>query len=294
MRIRPRTTRFGFTLIELMVVLLLITSVITLGIPTLRKLTEFSRGSAGVNSISVAVNAARIYNHRLERSDLGDSIASGMGADYSGTAVLFTPAGEIRLVENNQHAATTSSPSSENDYLETTDLNGYKDIDGVDYVTIPASAGVMGVVRTGSNPGDIELLPPPFAICFNQFGQIVVPPTLTQDKDFIYYDSDYNGVYNISNGRGSSYDPTEWNGVDEASDPGEEDLAVYDSTENKRLLPFEKIEVVSAVILYDARELTASKDRYTPSADPDEVKRVFDHGTPLYFSPLTGLVLTSE
>lgn len=292
--LKTRSARHGFTIVELLVTLAIVGLLIGLTFPVMNKLTEYSRGSAGANAVSVAVNAARIYNHRMAESDKGSAgDPFPPGADYSGTAALFTPAGEIRLVINDQ-AAATSGGSFPTNTLEAQGFNGYKDIDGIDYVTLPRTAGIVGVIRTGDTgvpADDLELIPPPFAIRFNKHGQVIVPPTPMTDADYLYYDGDYDSpaAYETGKDRGSPhgtspYNPQDWTAANAIASGNV-------GPEGRYELPFEKIEVVSGVILFDAGQLTLTQDTYTATAD---VQWFLDNGTPLYFSRLSGLVLTNE
>jgi len=264
MRIKIRPS--GFTLIELLVVIIIFVIMVGVSFPFLKSMLKTTKGRSGQTSLSTAVNAVRIMNHRME--DKNDATFG----DYSGTAVLVTPGGEIRFVINDRSAL-----NSEGVLLESLGSNGYVDINGVEYLTLPKNAGIVGVVRRNSKT--IRLIPPPFSIRFDEFGHMAI------DQPLIYYDGDSDGRYEDLK-RSLNYNPRDY-------DP-RANFDLEPNQDTKRYeLPFEAIETVNAVILFDnSGKIGALIDQgwyesgwvFDKLTDPD-------FSSAYYFSPHTGLVL---
>ena len=289
----------GFTLIELMVVVIIISASIATVVPLIGALTRSSRVEAGINTISAAINAARILSHRNKETDKGTGgwPPYPIKADYSGTAVIFCPGGDIRFVINDQKAYTGTgtpgsvAPGGANDpkFIENfvTKTNGYKDIDGVDYARLPNASGVVGVVRTGSAVGAVTFLAPPFAVRFNERGQAA------SDQQVIYYDSDYDTIYDHVTGsvtlsRPANYNPGNWL-------PKKGSVyATLDTSAKRYTLPFEEIETVSAIVLYDEHKFTIDGLVWGTSTSADIATWMQANGRALYFSPYTGLVISES
>ncbi|MEX0654821.1 MAG: prepilin-type N-terminal cleavage/methylation domain-containing protein [Phycisphaeraceae bacterium] len=281
------TPAAGFTIVELLVAIGIIGIIVAIAVPATRSMLTYSRGEAGVNSVSIAVNAARIYNHRLTQDDLGGvGLPYADEARYSGTAMIVTPAGEIRLAINDQAASRVPhnqlSGDADNDLLENPFLNmlGYEDIEGIDYITVPRSAGIVGVYRNG---GDTQFVAPPFAVRINEHGHIAT------DHNYIYYDGDYNGVYDTGNTHdfSTSYDPAE---EDPRSTGG------VPQTDGKYHLPYEGIPTVAAVLLFDRGEFQATDHAYHSSDAEDwftekDNQDNFVNVTPIYLNPTSGVML---
>lgn len=306
---RDHTTSDAFTLIELLVVLSLIAIVIGIAVPAMDALQRSGRGAAAANSISTATNAAQIYSHRIRQSDLGPAGSPySPDATYSGTAALFTPLGEIRLVVNDQAAL-----DQEGEFIEGDDSsaegNAYNDIAGIDYIRLPRSAYVVGVRYCTPDEdtddlceaGALRVLPPPFAVRFNEYGHVAT------DEPYLYYDSNYKGHYDTENSqRPNNYNPDDWS----------REQAPMNHEFGVRLLPFDRIETVNAVISFNAREfynfqnhmLDAGNDydevyerlsdelldAYADGSDDPHVQRLADNSTPINFSPLTGLAIRAS
>lgn len=266
----------AFTLIEMLVVLIIISLVVGLSFPFMAAMLKTTEGRSGQATISMAVNAARIMNHRLSDNN------SAMPGDYSGTAALFTPGGEIRFLINDREAVDGAGRQLEEDLVYAPNfLNGYKDIPDVEYLTLPSTAGVVGVVRDQTmTGGKVRLLMPPFAIRFNEFGHVA------NNEMFIFYNSNYDSPprYGTTDFRNSSYNPRDF-------DPRANFNLQPHMSEKRYELPFEAIEVVSAVILYPYRELFLDKHWYEDT-DPEFAKLTDpEFGKAMYYSPHTGLVL---
>lgn len=269
---QPRpTSREAFTLIELLVTISIIAIVVGIGFPVLKNMNSFSRGTAAKNSISVAINAARIFNHRLNQSDMAGVAPFPGSANYSGTAAIFTPGGEIRLTVNDQAAREGNGAGL---YLEdqVPAENGFIDITDADYVTVPASAGVVGLRRTGSGPTDFDVIPPPFAIRFNEHGQI------STNEATIYYNARGNG-YKSTTGGYSGQTPDDW-------DP-RTDASVSTRTDGATELPFCDIPVVNVIVMFDMKSFRSADSPWTSAT------WMLDNGTPLYVSGQAGLIFSS-
>ncbi len=269
----------GFTLPEMLLVLSIAAILIGLSLPMLGAMRRDAGRAAAVSAVSAATNAAHIYNDRLQPTDKD---AAGfppypIGANHSGTAALFTPSGKIRLVVNDQGASRVPGSTDPADYLEPSE-NGYRDIGDLDYVTIPSGGAVAGVIRTGSG---LEMVPPPFAVGFTSAGH------LAMDGRAVVYDANYDGAYNSANSRPSNYDPDAWNGRLSGG-------PALDATTGRYPLPFEHIETVTAVLVYDAGHF---RDAGLTWADGDAAARrdwFLENGRAINFSPLTGLAITGE
>jgi len=144
---RPRPTTRAFTLTELLVVMGIILITIVVGLPSLKALFTAGRVDSAAESISGTVAAARAFATRDKGFLIGE---------YSGVAVIFTPANELRLVENVEDAAKNNG-----DKLE--ELNpsqsGYENIDrpylecavevkydGEDYLVMDET-DILGVIK---------------------------------------------------------------------------------------------------------------------------------------------------
>lgn len=284
MQHRPRHP--GFTLIEMLVVVGIIVATIGVAIPTLNIMREGAAMSVGVGAVQVAAATARGYSNRTDRSFLTDLVPDTTAANekgvYSGYAALFTPAGEIRIVENyegafyrdgypfplerldwqgdfNAEPGTTPPPgfpaSNGNGGDVPRHLNGFLDgpiIEGaIEYLGLPSDSGVAGVLRTAAS-GVPTLVPPPFAVWFDGNGQLVTGDASQADR-CIYYDGNYNGSYEIGLNRFSTtYDPRVY---DPTSAEFNRSVAIDG---DRYVVPFEQIETVVGVWVY-------SKDAFNSS-----------------------------
>lgn len=268
----PRKNIKAYTLIELLVVISIMIISMTIIIPSINQFVELTTDNTVKNGLNTALTAIRAYATR----DIGSRNTS-VGSNYSGVAIIVTPASELRLTENDQFSQ--DSTASHN-YIEPT-LNGYIDLDDREYITIPKDTGIVGIL---SPTGYTKYITPPFAIRFDKNGQLAVTNTDgSHDETYVYYDGNYDGYITLS-GNGSTravpfdgigqYKVQQW-------DPTQTDyfdlLALRGKTENnndnlpgkyepypandenehygKYKLPFEKLEAVIGVVIYSKRTL---------------------------------------
>ena len=292
MNTHRRTSRSGFTVPELIVVLSVAIMLLGSLAPALSALRSSTQMQVAINTVSIAVTAARAYATAGTEDDLGDlaeqypnEYAEFTGFEYSGTAMLFTPAGELRLVQNVQLARNGS-----NNYLQPL-RNGYADVSERDYIKLPRDVGIVGIARNRSSITGLLLLTPPFAIRFDPHGGLVAAQPASLNRT-VYYDRDYNGTYTTSVGRTASYSPDAWDPNSPAYNP-----AHWNNTENLHELPFDEIETVVGVVIYSKRELRGSGRNHSASValgNPiNESARdwIRENGTILFFSRYSGAVI---
>ncbi len=276
--IRPRSR--GFTVVELLAVIFVAGIILAISFPVIAAMQSSSRAKAGVNTASVAIDVSRAWStFGISPVDTTTSTAGGQTGSYSGTAALFTPGREIRILVENLDAANAA------DQLDPVWLggDGYEDKPGLDYVAVPSGVGYVGVRRVG---GNLQFLAPPFAIAFSAEGQLLL------EKAQIYYDANFDGTYNTGSTRGGTYNPSAWE-RDGASE-------VIDGTTTKRHLPFETIETVSSVISFDLNDFYDQFGRGDWQTDDNnaagEARRdwIKNNGQVLLFSPLTGITFRDE
>jgi prepilin-type N-terminal cleavage/methylation domain-containing protein len=292
----------GFTLIELVVVLAIVGAFLGMLYPAVSKMTASSRLSGAVDTIGVTVPAARAYATRGIAS-LGEINPTFAGASYSGTAVIFTPAGELRIVENDQAALNML-----NQPLEPS-RNGYADIPDFEYVKLPKGVGVVGISANASGT-DPDFLPPPFAIRFTEEGYLITGTDLgVADERLVHYDGNVDDQYRLSgNGvnrnspypSGGTYDVDKW-------DPESSEYTPSNDTSNnpginpvvdKYKLPFEEMETVVGVLVYSKaafREAGLNWGTSTPATINAWLGAVDANGKlvnarPLFFSRYSGQV----
>ncbi|MDX1683084.1 MAG: hypothetical protein R3336_08190 [Phycisphaeraceae bacterium] len=241
-RLYPR----GVTFMELLVVVGLMSAILVLAVPNMTRLLNSGHTEAGVNSVTTGVTAARAYATR-QVQDLKDVHSDYQTPDvvYAGTAILFTPAHEIRLLENDQVAADGS-----NDLLQqpTSGLPryGFTDLPDREYINMPAHTGVLGIAR-GGGANELKLLAPPFAIRFSDDGTMVATMDAAHRDKLVYYDADYDGTYTTGSSRGAGYDPDDW-------DPSRSNVAV-DGESGRYELPFHEIETVVGVLIFNRSQM---------------------------------------
>lgn len=296
---RPaHTTRPGFTLIEMLVVIAIISIVLAISFPMIGAMQRDTNASSAVNTISVAIPTARRYaTDKISFFDVDLSTTEVEQGLYSGAAALFTPAGEVRFIKNQESAEAryrggyleryTQGYATQGAGLPKRELNGFEDID-IDYLILPEDAGVAGINRVSGgasnglfvNDADSPplLLPPPFAVWYNQSGYLVTTGVdliagTHNHYQYVYYDGDYDGYFVVDESRPRStrhneypYDPDVYNPNSGlfASATG------WDSSEKKYILPFEAIEAVVGIYVYSRADFQEANDKWADGViDPE-------------------------
>lgn len=282
----------GFSIIELMVSVSIIVLLIGISYPFLSALSSGSRVEAGLNIVGMSADVARQWVQFQSWANDG-STTEPTRESYSGTAAIYCPTGEIRLVRNQRlaRANAASGFSGANNYFEdqSPERNAYEDMPNVDYIRIPDGVGIVGIERTGTGDDDVRLIAPPFAIAFNELGQL----SYGDENGLIYYDGDSSGVIRVSRTRAelANYDPAEWDGTEGSPN--------YDNTKIVQDLPTEAIECVPGVVVFSLVEYTESGFDFAGGGtvdptDTDEWQWLKDNGQTVFFSPHTGAVLRDE
>lgn len=278
----------AFTITELMVVVGIMVLLIGITFPFIGVLTGSSRVEAGLNIVGMSADVARQYVRPSQWAS--DSNNAVLHEQYNGTAALFCPTGEVRIVVNDRNAQKPGSGDYLEDSLSTPSplaTNGYQDLGDLDYLQIPTGAGVVGIHRDASG---VRLIAPPFAVAFNENGQLNFGDT----DGLIYYDGDNLGDYNIGRKRPANYNPSQWTGEEGSQNE-------LDSTNLRHALRFEAIECVAGVLVYseDAfSEQAALAADLNDDGVIDEGTAAWDwlreNGRTLFFSPQTGVALRDE
>ena len=274
----------GFSITELLVSISLIGLLIGITFPVISVMTSSSRVEAGLNVVGMASDVARQWV-QAEAWANDASTTQPVLEQYSGTAALYCPTGEIRIVINDRNAQDGSN------YIEdvSPEQNGYKDLDNVDYIKIPNGVGVAGIHKD-PNTGAVRFIAPPFAIAFNELGQL----NYGDASGYIYYDADADSPsrYERSSTRPAGYDPFEWRGYDSATN------ATPMAGSLKKELPFEAIECVPGVIVYSSEEFDQALLDFDGGGSvtlaSTEGQWLKENGQTVFFSPHTGVVLRDE
>ena len=347
------TTRFGFTLIEMLVVVSIIVIVMAISFPMIGAMRRDSSASAGINTISVAIPSVRRYatDDKTFSSDLDPTTATIVELGiYSGAAAIFTPAGEIRLTRNIDTAKSRDfvtgsrfleqhgprAIKEQGPGLPKRELNGFEDID-IDYLLLPSDTGVAGINRvsggvqngsTAADDGPPLLLPPPFAVWYNQSGYLVATGWDAfdghhNDYQYVYYDGDYDGNFKALDTTPRSfrwttdtrpYNPDTFNpNGGTGADPQAPDFDPnnWNDKEEKYELPFEAIEAVVGVYVYSRDDFEQANvmwrdgetnpkyaaPAWTDTSLPDNVARwlwMREHGEMIMFSKQTGALMRNR
>lgn len=339
MKTAHRTTRpsdAGFSLVEMLVVVAIASIVLALTFPMIGAMQRDSSASNGINTITVAIPSVRRYatadtTFPLDIVRDNPSVPSSIGDQpglYSGCAAIFTPAGEIRLTRNN--AGATSSDFFDPPFflerhgprvidvqtgngLPHQEFNGFTDID-VDYLLLPSDTGVAGINRVSGGPTLTAdpakpplLLPPPFAVWYNQSGYLVatgwdLANNRLNEFEFVYYDGNYDGNYTVYGGRSfrgtvPGYDPDEFN--PNAGKFIRTNYFMSTGGSGKYMLPFEALEAVVGVYVYsqnafnEAVEDGLIEDWTDTSAQANEDRWYWmkENGEMVMFSRQTGAIM---
>jgi len=259
-----RRTGRAFTLVELLTVLGIMIIVLAIAVPSMNALFNSGRIEAATNAINVAVASARSYAGVQPAEVFDADPNSPADGSFSGVAILFTPANEMRLVKNIAYARDGLGRLLEIPVPNPV-RNGYADIEERDYIPLPRSAGVMGIVRDSTG---LRYLPPPFAVSFNEHGNLVnfgdADHSSNQEyqKFLVYYNGDYNDYFDVDEERDDlAYIVAEWDPDSPDYAPGTNDNEPgIDEDENKHRLPFEAVETVVGLYVYDKAPLRDAVD----------------------------------
>ncbi len=277
----------GFTVTELLVVISLVALTLGIVLPGVSAMRNMNQTKAAINALGAAVTAARA-NATVKKVDLEDINPIYAGFTHSGVAILFTPAGEMRLVENQQDAVDDDTP--EPLFLEALGRNGYRDIPRSDYVKVPRNAGVVGIARNAQGASGLLLLTPPFAVRFTEHGTLIVPESASDDPDrMVYYDGDYDGYHARSDGRFNGYDADDW----DPHSPTYTDR--WDNTVKKYELPFEELETVVGVMVYSKPDLRQAGLGHSGTASGINTAArdwILANGQAIFFGRHTGTLIT--
>lgn len=276
--------RAGFSLMELLVVISIIAIIMAISFPFINALRNGSRIEAGLNTVGVASDVARQWVGP-SRWATDFSTAGGGGASYSGTAVIFCPTREARITINDR---TANGPAGLLELL-TPAKNGYADKKALEYISLPGGTGLAGIWRDPASPVNFRLLAPPFALAYDQNGHL----SFGDATGRIYYNSNYDTTYDTGSTRASvvgGYNPDDW----------DREAAPFNATEGLRELPFEAIECVAGIILYDLDEAKAEGHdfsgggAYVQGTDTAAINWLKANGRTVFFSPHTGVMLRDE
>ena len=294
---RTPSKRSAFTLMEMMIVIVIIALVAGLVFPMLSKLSRSGRAEAGINTVAVAVKAARGLATRT-KAPLPPPYDT---ANYDGVAILFTPAGEMRLVEDDRRAWDAATPSA---LVEASSVNAYTDVLDRDYIQLPKGSGVVGIMKNDfTNP---RLLPPPFAVRIDKHGRMLGGSASTARNRLVFYDSNHDDQYRITGvadgahrdnpyGPGA-YDPQLWDPDSDVFDPSANPETAWDEDRQKWPLPFELIETVVGVIVYSKYDFDKAGKTMPDKVDNFSAGSVgewlLENGQAVFFSRYTGAMIT--
>lgn len=286
--------RRAFSLAELLIVISIIVLLLAIATPNLKSLTGSGQVAVGVNALSAAVSSARSFT--------GNTPVFA-GGTYDGVAVLVTPQGELRIIEN----------------VDPTTISGfnvarhpYKDVVGRPYGYLPRGVGAVGIIRGGGaiGSGTVKLLSPPFCLRFDRNGEMVVRntgSTMSSELRAVYYDANGDNAYQVSSSRTSTISGNPY--YADAYEPTSPMFVKsnFDSTNQKyRAGDFDNIETVAGVILYNIetfRQVFASISTGSPLAAENNSTTsntfaansqgdwLINNGTTIYFNRYTGAVI---
>ena len=282
-----RRRQRGFSLTELMVSISIVVLLIGITFPVISVMTSGSRIEAGLNIVGMSADVTRQWVADSAWANDG-CLVDAINESYSGTAAIYCPTGEIRITLNNRNARNTGGA-----YLEDLSpaLNGYIDRFGIDYIIIPDGVGIAGIQRTGAAANDVSFLAPPFAIAFNESGQLSYGDTGGR----IYYDGNGDSQYDTTTGgrRPGGYDPKDWNGLS-----GSNNENVISATKLIKRLPFEGIECVTGIVVYNLEDFENASFDFAGGGQATFASGagqwLKENGETIFFSPHTGVALRDE
>ena len=275
-RVRNRN---GFTIIELLVVVALIALLIGFSVPVVFKIDEAGRDRSGVNTFGVAVTAARAYATRKIADD-----DSNPQASYSGAAIVVTTFNELRLVGDIQEQGFEPR-------------NVYKDIIRTEYIALPRGTGVAGIGRSTAGLAGFKLLPPPFAIKFDERGHLAsaIDTTTANNENTVFYDMNLDGTTAVTT-RPANYNPNTY-------DPDVNTIVIDQASGRYKANTFEALETVVGVVVYSKADFEDAGGAW-PTTAPDfgctggcgtgvagVNKWMLENGRVLYFSRFTGQII---
>jgi len=221
----------AFTVTELILVIAIFAVLLGIGLPVINAIQAYGSEANGVGQVTNAVVAARAYATR-------PVVFAEHGA-YSGAAALFTPSGQIRLVEN------VPDLEDEDGLLEPS-RSGYADIPIAEPVQLPHNIRVAGIAR--NNSGTI-LLSAPIAVRFDEQGMLIAGKTSGSHR-VVYYDGNRNGRVHTENIRiddeFDDYNP----GVYDPDSP-DFDADVARDADGNLIFPIEVIGTVIGLHVFD-------------------------------------------
>jgi len=256
----------GFTMIELMVVVSIIGILMGMLFPVVWSLDRSVRMNGAVSTIGAAVAAARVAVGQ------GGHFAVDGYREYRGMAVLFTPGGELRLVESVDARRLAMGGGAPPDLIDENnnpldpEAGAFDDIRNRDYLMLPNGVGVVGIARGAAGTGiaGLKLLTPPIAIRFDGEGKLVSGAAISGvDERLVYYDGNYDGEYDTNVDRTnpyttSPYNPAVWDSTDDNFDDTTKNpvsVPGRHTGEDRENLPFEEIETVVGVLVFSKAEV---------------------------------------
>jgi hypothetical protein len=222
----------AFTVTELILVIAIFAVLLGIGLPVINAIQAYGSEANGVGQVTNAVVAARAYATR-------PVVFAEHGA-YSGAAALFTPSGQIRLVEN-----VPDLEEEDGDLLEP-ERSGYTDIPVAEPGQLPHNIRVVGIAR---NSNGTIFLAPPIAVRFNEHGMLIAAQTSSPRRN-VFYDGNRDGNVDDGNvrtaGAFDDYNP----GVYDPDSP-DFDPDVARNADGNLIFPIEVIEAVIGLYVFD-------------------------------------------
>ena len=296
-----RARRNAFTLIELLVVISIISLLVGLSFPYIRGMLRSSSEQMAANSISNAIQATRAYSTRYRPfvSPFQGRTSEDDGDGYSGTAMIVTPANELRVSENDEFAENNGVRLEVPGFTSAI-FNGYRPIPDLDDLLLPRGVAVLGIRRISDT--ELELLPPPFAVAFSRRGELMTQVAdltsatgtgagaatraLKRSDGFVYYDGNGDGDWDVQDDRANFLNKNETletyrRGGEAgkiafadlpaavraaASDPNSDVYAQRGFMEGRWKLPFEKLEPVVGIVVFQPDRVPA---QFLISADDE-------------------------